>query len=246
MEEAAVRVVICVPLGTGSCEYRAQNWKIVRQYLETHHPDFPIFLGGSDREPFSPAQARNNAAKQAGDWDVAVFVDSDTFVHPDCLREAISVATTENRMVIAGDGKIYADQHSSRQYIDTGLFFPAPTDWPDTRRARTEYDPKSVYRDPCSGVVVVPRPAWEATGGYVDSLSGGDSFEDLVFWGCCEIFGGGMNRTAGVQLHLWHPVAQRYKGVNYRLYQQLNKARRHPNATAMARSLLTPFGHQPP
>lgn len=240
-----MRTVICVPYGGGD-EYRIRNWKTVRQFLETHHPDFPIFIGENHDDIFNIARARNDAAEQAGDWDVAVFADSDTIVHPDDLTEAIKVAVDQNKMVVAGCGKLYMNERSSTQYIETGLMFPEPTDWPDTRHQHGQYDPKSVYRDPCSGVVVVPRAVWESTGGYLHNTDPKDSYEDLVFWALCEIFGGGMTRTPAMELHLWHPVAQRFKGTNHRLYHQLSRIRHRSNAKNSARLLLEPFGHRPP
>jgi hypothetical protein len=244
-----MKTVICVPYG-GDDEYRARNWKTVRQHLETHHPEFPIVIGVNHDEPFNIARARNDAAAeaaaQASDWDVAVFVDSDTMVHPHDMYEAIRVATTENKMCIAGTGKVYMNERSSTQYIDTGLLFPEPTDWPNTRYQQGFYDPQSYYRDPCSGVVVMPRDVWTAVGGYVHNSDPTDSYEDLVLFALSEIFGGGMTRTPGMQIHLWHPVAQRFKGTNYRLYQQLHRIKHRANAKNSARQLLEAFDHRPP
>lgn len=241
-----MRVTFCVPHRYGDCEQRDRNWKYVRRFIETHHPDWPIHVGTDRGQPFSPAIARNDAAERAGAWDVAVFLDSDTLVHPQSLREAVRLAYDEGAMVIAGNGKIYADAGSTELFCESGLMFPVPTDWADTRRVnRAEYDPKSVYRDPCSGVVVVPRPVWNATGGYVHSADPTDSFEDLMFLAQCQIFAT-MTRTAGMQIHLWHPVALRYRGANHRHYRQLQRMRRLPNARALARDYLAGLNHAVP
>ena len=66
-----MKVVVCVPFGTDHAE-RERNWDYVRSWLTLRH-DWPIHVGTSDRDPFSPAQARNAAAAAAGDWDVAVL-----------------------------------------------------------------------------------------------------------------------------------------------------------------------------
>ena len=66
-----MKVVVCVPFGTDHAE-RERNWAYVRSWLTLHH-DWPIHVGTSDRDPFSPAQARNAAAAAAGDWEVAVL-----------------------------------------------------------------------------------------------------------------------------------------------------------------------------
>lgn len=240
-----MRVVFTVPHRFGDCEDRDRNWKHVRRFLETHHPDWPIHVGTDAGQPFSPAIARNNAAARAGAWDVAIFLDSDTLIHPQALRDAVLLAYDQNAMVIAGNGKIYMDAGSTQLFCDTGLMFPVPTDWADTRRSRTEYDPKSVYKDPCSGVVVVPRPVWNATGGYVNAADPTDSFEDLMFLAQCQIFAT-MARTPGMQLHLWHPVAMRYRGANHQHYRKLQQMRRHPSGKRMAREYLAGLGHVVP
>lgn len=239
-----MRTVICVPYGGGD-EYRIRNWKTVEDWYRTYH-QWPIIVGDNHDDPWNIARARNDAAAKAGEWDVAVFIDADTLVHPDTLAEAVATAYSRNLMVIAGNGKIYMDEASTQLFVDTGLMFPTPTDWPDTRHQPGVFDPKSVYRDPCSGVVAVPRDVWVKTGGYLHNTDPKDSYEDLVFWAMCEIFAGGMTRTPGMQIHLWHPVAQRFKGVNHRLYHQLARIRHRTNAKNSARLLLKPFGHEPP
>lgn len=239
-------VVFCVPFNDGGCEYRRRNWKIVRQHLEIHHQGWPIIVGENRDVPFNIARARNHAAKQAGNWQIAVFVDCDTLVHPDDLCTAVDMARTHDKMVLVGSGKLYMNERSSTQYVETGLMFPEPTNWPDTRYQPGFYDQKSVYRNPCSGVVVVPRRVWTAVGGYMHNADPTDSYEDLVFWACCEIFGGGLIRVEGMELHLWHPPGQRYRGTNHRLYRRLAQLRHRPDAQKAARQLLEPFGHRPP
>lgn len=241
-----VRVVVCVPFRSMGCEYRERNWKYVRSWWARHHPEYPLYIGTSDRDPFSPAQARNNAAREAGDWDVAIFADADTLTHPDSVREAVTLAADIDKMVIISNGHIYTDELSTQRFLDTGLMFPTPTDWPDTRRQRFTFDERSVYRDPCSGVLAVSKTLWGKTGGYVDSLGGQDAFEDLVFYAQCQIFGAGVTRVEGMALHLHHPTAARVKGVNNALYRQLVAVMGKPDAQRKARTLLAQFGHLVP
>lgn len=244
-----MRVVVVVPFGASGCEYRERNVKRVRAWIEEHHPDYPVFIGESDRDPFSPAQARNHGAKLAdasAPWDVALFWDADTIVHPDAIREAIALAVDTDQLVFAANGHIYTDELSTQRFIDTGLMFPGPTDWPDTQRKRFAFDEGSVYRDPSGGILVVSRKLWDATGGYCDSLGGEDSHEDLVFFAQCQIFGGGVTRVAGMQLHLYHPPAQRFRGVNHQHYHQLVRMMNHPHAQKRAREYLARLGHAVP
>lgn len=236
--------MVLVPFGTDHAE-RQRNWDYVRAWIGEKH-GWKIYVGSSDRDPFSPAQARNRAAAVAGHWDVAVFWDSDSIAHPDAIREAVRTATDTNKLVIAGSGHTYMDELSTTRFLATGLMFPEPTDWPDTKRQRFTYDPRSVYRDPCSGIFAVTRTLWEQTGGYVDSLGGQDSHEDLIFWQQAVLFGAGVTRVAGMKLHLHHPTANRVRGDNQRHYQHLVKLTGRPNAQAMARTYLHQLGHTVP
>lgn len=233
-----------VPFGTDHAE-RQRNWDFVRTWIKERH-GWPIYVGSSDRTPFAPAQARNRAARAAGHWDVAVFWDSDSIAHPDAVREAVRVAADTHKLVIAGSGHTYMDQLSTERYLATRLMFPQPTDWPDTKRKRFTFDDRSVYRDPCSGIFALSRTLWEQTGGYVDSLGGQDSHEDLIFWQQATIFGAGVTRVEGMKLHLWHPTAARVAGDNHRHYHHLVQITGRPNAATLARNYLAKLGHATP
>lgn len=241
------KIVVAIPFG-GNCEYRSRNLKHVSAYIEQHF-GFPIFYGASDREPFSPAQARNNAVSKADEFDVVLHWDGDTLVHPDAIWEAIELARSENKLVFAANAHMYMDQLSTQRYLDTGLMFPAPTDWPDTKPqyrsngTAKQFDPKSLYRDPSGGVLAVSQQLWRATGGYCDSLGGEDSYEDLVFYAQCQIFGDGVTRAHGISLHLWHPSAQRIAGANHKHYYQLVRMMRRADTQARARDYLAQLGH---
>lgn len=239
-----MRVVVLVPFGTDHAE-RQRNWDYVRAWIGDKH-GWKIYVGSSDRDPFSPAQARNHAVAVAGPWDVAVFWDSDSIAHPDAVREAVTLAADTDKLVIAGSGHTYMDELSTYRFLATGLMFPQPTDWPDTHRKRFTFDERSIYRDPCSGIFAVSRKLWQQTGGYVDSLGGQDSHEDLVFYAQCQIFGAGVTRVEGMALHLHHPTAARVKGVNNALYRQLVAVMGKPDAQRKARTLLAQFGHLVP
>jgi hypothetical protein len=240
MAHNVMRVVVVTPFRAMGCDHRKHNFAHVAEWIAAHHPFWRHIIGDSDRDPFSPAQARNNGARQA-DWDVCVFWDADTIVHPDSIHEAVTLAADTDQMVIAGTGHIYMNELSTSRYLDSGLMFPQPTDWADTNRQRFLFDERSVYRAPCSGVLAVTRPLWEATGGYVDSLGGQDSHEDLIFYAQAQIFGGAVTRVEGMQLHLWHPAAPRIKGANQQLYRQLVG-----KPAGKARALLAQHGHTVP
>jgi hypothetical protein len=234
-----MKIAVVIPFGSMGCEFRERNYQHIRTWIAKHHPDWPVFLGTSDRDPFAPAQARNNGAALAGDWDVLVFWDADTVVHPDAVREAVRRAAAAPVMVLACDSHIYTDQLSADRYLATGLMFPKP------RGNNRSFNLEGIYRRPCSGVLAVGRQLWTATGGYIDSLGGEDSHEDLAFFQMCGIFGEGVEWVEGIQIHLWHPPAPRSNGRNYQVWRKLAEMKRK-GLTLQAKTYLASLGHSAP
>lgn len=234
------RVAVVIPFGSMGCEFRERNYQYIRTWVARHHPEWPVYLGASDRNPFAPAQARNNGAALAGDWDVLVFWDADSIVHPDAAREAVRKAAADPVMVLACDSHIYTDQLSADRYLATGLMFPKPRG--DNSRP---FSLEGIYRRPCSGVLAVGRELWTATGGYIDSLGGEDSHEDLAFFQQCGIFGNGVEWVEGIQIHLWHPPAPRSNGRNFQVWKRLAALKRK-GLDGPAREYLASLGHTVP
>ena len=235
-----MKVAVVIPFGSMGCEFRERNHQHIRTWIAKHHPDWPVFQGVSDRDPFAPAQARHRGAALAGDWDVLVFWDADTVVHPDAVREAARRAAADPVMVLACDSHIYTDRLSADRYLTTGLMFPKPRG-NNTR----SFNLDGIYRRPCSGVLAVGRQLWTATGGYIDSLGGEDSHEDLAFFQQCGIFGNGVEWVEGIQIHLWHPPAPRSNGRNYQVWKRLAEMKRR-GLTAPAKTYLASLGHSVP
>jgi len=235
-----MKVSVVIPFGSMGCQYRERNFRHIKSWIAEHHPDWPVFIGSSTRDPFSPAQARNNGASLAGDWDVVVFWDADTLVHPDAVREAVSKAAAAPFMVLACDSHIYSDQLSADRYLATGHMFPKPRG--DNSKS---FNLEGIYRRPCSGVLAVGRELWIATGGYIDSLGGEDSHEDLAFFQQCGIFGRGVKWVEGIQIHLWHPPAPRSNGRNYQVWKKLAEMKKK-GLKVHAKTYLASLGHSVP
>jgi glycosyltransferase involved in cell wall biosynthesis len=235
-----MKVSVVIPFGSMGCEYRERNFQHIKTWIAQFHPEWPVFIGSSDRDPFSPAQARNNGAAAAGDWDVLVFWDADTLVHPDAVREAVRRAASAKVMVLACDSHIYTDQLSADRYLATGLMFPKPRG-----NESQSFGLEGIYRRPCSGVLAVGRELWTATGGYIDSLGGEDSHEDLAFFQQCGIFGKGVKWVEGIQIHLWHPPAPRSNGRNYEVWKRLADMKRK-GLKVPAKRYLASLGHSVP
>lgn len=230
-----MRVVVLTPYRPAD-RSRERVWRWVRGWIDGY--GYPVVVGDSDGAVFSRAQARNNAARLAGDWDVAVFHDADTIAHPAAVAEAVEAAANSRRMVVAGDAHMYCDRASSERIMaGDGLAFARPA----------SFDEHGIYERPCSGVFAVSRTLFDAVGGYVESLAGW-GYEDLAFLQCCGLFGGGNTWVSGhITLHLWHEPARRdaRTAANQAVWTRLARHRARRDA-AGAREYLASLGHHVP
>lgn len=229
--------VVLIPYRSSGCGYRSRNFAFTLNWWRTNHPDFRIYVADAVGE-FSRSQARNNAARMAGEWDVALFADADTIAHPDAVTEAAHLAATTMRMVVAGDSHMYCDQPSSERIIASGVpSFPRPD----------RFDTKGIYEKPCSGIFAISRTLFDQTGGYVEHLHGW-GYEDLVFLQQCGIFGDGNTWIPGhITLHLWHPPSDRDQDTKYNrtVWKTLTRYRQRRDAHG-AKSYLAELGHHIP
>lgn len=75
-----MRTVVLIPFRSdGGRRDQLLAWVTARWQLV--HPDFEVFVGShDDGGPFNRSAALNVAAAEAGDWDLAVLADGDSFV----------------------------------------------------------------------------------------------------------------------------------------------------------------------
>jgi len=215
-----MRVVLLVPRKADNGR-RDEIWEWVEhEWLREHHPDWEIFEGRDDGETFSMGKARNDAARAAGDWDVAVILDSDTIAAPWAVKEAVRMASISSKMVVAGDVRMRMDETSSNLIIDGGPWFPRP----EGRHPKTGVVPETIYGEPSSGVIAVSRYLWDATGGYVENMKGW-GWEDLVFITQCCVVGNGIDWVRdSTLLHFYHdrPALTFDTSRNKAMYLELN------------------------
>lgn len=213
-----MRTVVLVPWRPGD-PHRDRAWPWVRRRWH-HRLGLPIVTGDSDpARPFNRSAARNDAARRAGDWDVAVITDADTIVRNAAPTvEAIAQAHATGHVVLPHDAYRALDAKGTALVLANDA-----AGWAHLAR--------SVARAPL-GVVVVPRPAWEQLGGFDERWTGWGG-EDAAFVEAAEVLVG-LDRLPGEIWHLWHPLdptKRDYiaaKGGELRtLYRQ---ARRDPDA----------------
>lgn len=164
-------------------------WDYVRQNRVPH--GWPIVEGHDPAPVFNRSRAINRAAADAGDWDIAVIADADSFVGPDQLTTAVEGCRADGRMWLAYDRFCYLGRLMSDQIMSgyTGDWHPG-IEW--------------TLHGTCSSMVVVRRDVWDATGGFDEGFESW-GMEDVAFSHAAQTFGGGLARAEGTCWHLWHP-----------------------------------------
>lgn len=190
-----MRVVVLVPRRADNGR-RDHLWQYVKGRWNDLHPLFEVFEGEDETDlPFNRSAALNRAAKAAGDWDVALVVDADTFAGPTQIESAVLHAAITGRFTLCFDRWCALNQDMS-DAIMKGF----DGDWTP-----------GVYASmggTCSSLIAIPRELWDAVDGFDEGFVSWGG-EDVAFWRACETLGGGFDRIPGDCWHLHHESAPR-------------------------------------
>lgn len=189
-----MKVVILVPRRADHGR-RDQLWEYVKGRWDDEQPDWPIHEGHQEEGPFNRSMAINRAATAAGDWDVAVIADSDSFVGKDQIEAAVVTCAHTGQMTLAFEWWNALNETMSDQIMDGFAGY-----W--------ETGIIASVQGTCSSMLAVPRSLWDAVGGFDEGFIGWAG-EDIAFWRACEALGGGTQRVPGVCWHLYHQSADR-------------------------------------
>lgn len=171
--------------------HREKLWRYVRSHLERRH-DYPIFEGISPLGPFNRAAAINDAARRAGDWQVAIISDADTIVTADQLEDAVDLAAATGRLVAAFTTVTELDKATTMRRLLGNTTGPQTV----VRIRNGEHVTRS-------SVLALTRPLWDRVGCFDEQFVGW-SAEDEAFWAACTIHAGEPLRIDGTATHLWH------------------------------------------
>lgn len=191
-----MKVVVLVPFRADG-GWRDRLWGFTEAWWKEHFPDWPVVLGQHDEGPFNRSFAINVAADAAGDWDVALVVDSDTISEVAAIRVGAEVAYLSGCMVTCHDQRLMLTERGTKRVL--GGYKGA---WGQTRGFVERVWPQS-----CSSAVAVSRQLFDRAGGFDDQFVGWGR-EDSAFRIACEtVSGKPMLRVAAPAYHLWHPVS---------------------------------------
>lgn len=181
-------------------------WSRQRGYrpVEGHHVE----------GPFNRSLALNLASDIAGNWDVAVIADSDAWVPPEQLAEAVQLARSSNRLVAA-----FTEVHEVGEKDTLELLSGNVTTTPDAERVRTRpLETQSV-------MLAVTRNVWEQVRGF-DPKHVGWGGEDNSFWTACHVATGEPLRVDGPAYTLWHqPATREHQPRNAQRFAKYRAAR---------------------
>lgn len=134
----AVTPVVLVPWRADNGQ-RSDIWAYTRKQIwGLRHPGWPIVEGVAPDGPFNRSAAINAAAETAGDWDVAVIADSDTFTERRSLLRAVDAAVRyPTRLLLAR--RVFAPTGAAATtYLFSTRHRPLSQWWATTRRRQRQ------------------------------------------------------------------------------------------------------------
>ena len=185
-----MRTAVLVPYRSDSGR-RDELWKYTEEWLYYNHYSWPIYLGESPEGPFNRGAAINDAARQAGGFDVAVVHDADNISDPMLLERAVQLAYEDRDCVFPFSKYLYLDEPSSNRLIYDDNWFVAPGT-----------DSWSILPRHLSGVQAISHAAYDAVGGFVELEGWGH--EDIIMGTLLKTFTAGVRHLEGVAYHLYH------------------------------------------
>lgn len=185
-------VAVVVPRDETPDAHRAAAWRYVREHYLTAHPDWQIVEGRSPADPWCKGAAVADALGRCG-ASTLVIADADCLISPDALREAVTAVRDGSAPWSVPHGDVHRlTEAATERFMNSH----EKEELPLTRPAYPGFAG--------GGVFVVPRAAYEASGGIPRAFLG---------WGCedeavavildCLI--GPHARGTTPLTHLWHP-----------------------------------------
>lgn len=193
-----LRVVFLVPRRNDN-GHRDLLWtNAAKPRWQQMFPSWPIVEGHHDEGLFNRSAAINTAAREAGDWDLAIVIDSDVLLKKSQVEAAVARAAETGKVTwahrrwrgisedwtkrIVADRQIYGDEFEDVD-LDILVERTNPLSW--------------------SCCIVIPRAVFDDLGGF-DERFRGWGFEDMAFQ---SVIVGlyGYERIEGDVIHLWHP-----------------------------------------
>lgn len=193
-----MRAVVLIPYRPAGFE-RMRNFKFVSRWWQGH--GWPIVVGDSLTPQFERAQARNIAAREAGEWDVALFCDADIFLNRiDQAEAAILRCYRTGAYTVAYSHLHYLTEDGTRNVFRVGVD-PTHFDWDE------------VVAHTWECCFAVRRDVWDEVGGFDERFLGYGGQVAAFFYAAGTL--AGRERIYGSAYHLAHPLVNRDLESNF-------------------------------
>lgn len=178
--------VVCIPYRSdGGLRDRARDY--TQAWWEGTGRE--VVYGSDEGEPFSPSKAKNAAARNAGDWTVALFCDADCVLGAGSQAdEAADLALRQKAYVIAHSRICYLEDEAT-ETVYAGVK-------PDCSMTT---DKVRLTSETC---FAVHRRLWDKVRGFDERFIGW-GWQGLCFQMACLRLGQ-VTRVKGDVFHLWH------------------------------------------
>lgn len=233
------RTVILVPYRSDDGGRRDELWAFVSKWLHNNHWGWDVWLGESPSGPFNRGAAINDAARKAGDWDVAIIHDADTFLPQQQMCRAQAHVVRAGGVCYPYQSYIYLAERCSDFILahPDGHWFIEPEHHPLFGYSTT------VRHQHVSGVVVIDRESYCQVGGFIE-LEGWGA-EDQIMHALYQTFTVGAQWRPGGAYHLWHPAnrndpADKNNVNNHAILARVQQMSTHPE---LLRKYLQEGGH---
>lgn len=210
-----MRTVLLVPWRTDDGP-RAAAWSVCRRRWEALFPDWPTYEGTSPDGPFQRAAAINDAAEQAGAWDLAVIIDADVMLPAENVLAAAARASVTGKVVWAHRRWRELTDWATKRLTGPKAHLQAPGVLGPGGIEGSDFSAVDVGGKPLLDLAVssttalsfsccmaIRRDAWDAIGGF-DERFVGWGHEDSAFAAAAAWYAG-WDRIEGDVLNLWHP-----------------------------------------
>lgn len=192
--------------------HRDRLWRVLKEfYWGPLEPDYRPVEGHHVEGPFNRSLAVNLAADLAGNWDVAIIADSDSWVPSSQLYEAVREARRTNRLVSCLTEVREISEAETMGMLSSGWRpLAKPLDELELEKIRTnDLETQSV-------MLAITRNLWERVGGFDQGFVGWGG-EDNDLWNACAAATGEPLRISGPAYHLWHtPASRKHQTANIR------------------------------
>jgi len=236
------KVSLLIPFSTKS-KKREEGFKWLLDYWKHELPYAEVIIGRSYSEPFCKGEALNDAARRAT-GKILVTLDADAYLYGSVIENCT------NRILEEMDSHLwyvpYRHLYRLNKKISEKIVESDPK---NPLRLSSPPPPEYVVGDGLQSsyghrygamIMIFPREALDAVGGYFDERFKGWGGEDIALLRALDTLYGKHKTTDNDVLHLWHPVigdsykTRVWKGQdngqsNRKLSNEYNKATRNPS-----------------